>query len=228
MISARRATISDGLLLSWILWTLGTALGWTSSPLSTMAVQLDSWRDVLKVTPLFMGMGLLAGAVIGLFQWLVLRRIGVGLAAWVSASALGHTFSALFGLLTAVALPSLVMNMRLGVSPLESQGFFITPVPNYVILGGYLIGVLQWIVLCGFLYLKTWRVGALWVIGTWAALGLGMFLGGMVGGPIQLIGINPDVGLALQRLITGAVFGGVTGAVLIIVTSQKEMAAPSR
>jgi len=92
LILRRRLTAINGwVLLTTIAWTVGWASGWIAVDISFAALSPAQHARGLPLTavgmPLTVAIGVMAGALIGLAQWVILRRHVKRAAWWIAATA---------------------------------------------------------------------------------------------------------------------------------------------
>jgi hypothetical protein len=199
------ASRSSGWAL-WISWVLATALGeligFAAPALVGTAAYALKLPDSMMVAGL-LGAGAIEGAVLGLAQWLVLRRILPELPrrVWVLATAAAAVVAYIIGLI-------------------PSQGGDLSRLHPAVLAGGAAmlgtifvvsIGFAQWLVLRRILPSAGW-----WILANAVAWPLGVMVPvvGLTlvpdGAPVALMG---GVGLA-SGLLMGVVVGAITGFAL--------------
>ncbi len=190
--------------LQWVFVTsLSWALGWAVAlPLFPRILSRLSIANGSSETYYFLVIPATAGAIVGIGQWLYLRRHLDGSWRWVPAMLLAMTLSvmALVGTITRVlwggerefALPGL--------------SFFLGPPAVAGLFGGAIAGTIQWVLLRAqsgtgalhLLALVTGWAGALIVLGV---AGLGTFM-------LAATGFNAS------PILLGAISGGLGGAVI--------------
>jgi hypothetical protein len=196
----------------------GVALLVFAGPTETAAIILAAVGMVLIAT-------ILEGGIVGLAQWLVLRRILTRLTGrrWIGATALGALLAWILGM-----LPSTIMSLQEttgNVGPPEfSAG---TAIGLAFVMGlalGSMLAFFQWLVLRHHLPRAAW-----WIPGNAVAWALGMMLifagaGSISAGasPITIAGV-----LAFTCLLAGAVVGAIHGLVLIWLLREDGLASQS-
>jgi hypothetical protein len=166
---------------------LTTATGRAAAAL----VNVVAVRAALSGLSLNIAAAAFGGALIGVGQWLVLRQRLSDASRWVAASAAGYAVGA-------VLIYSLLSNRLV---------FRLDPTTLSIIqsaVSGISLGVMQWLVL------RPHAVGAAWWIPASAA-------GGIVSGAVVRIGAVPFeiAPVAAIGVLSGALFGGITGAALV-------------
>ena len=134
--------------------------------------------------------GDLFGAVVGAAQWLVLRRQGARTGWWVLASAVGWFVA-----------------MRVGGFLDEVLDWTLWYVSGVV--GGAVVGAAQWLVLRQRVARAGW-----WVLPTVAGWVMFWF------GAAMVFEINVFLGVVVVELIFGALYGAITGSMLVWLLQQ--------
>jgi hypothetical protein len=180
----------------WLGWTLATALGLIIGYLPT----------ALFVNELDLGLAriivpLLAGALIGLAQWLVLRNYVTDCSDWVLYLAGSWVLGYTLGLLVV----DLLANTFLGI------------VFSYILFG-IIIALFQWPVL----HREIPRIW-MWVLANVVGWGLGAFLAQLA--IAGLYGSNPPSLITItvvNMAVTGLVAGLITGIALVLIVREPE------
>lgn len=218
MIATRTDPNADSLL--WLQWTAAAAIGWTLSSMALGSVSIRTPPQLLAaITTLAIAWAVL-GAFTGLLQSLAFRSAFSLGWQWVLASLLAHGVG--FGL--GASLSAAAASVTWPVQPppfLQGGSWFLILSPfNAAALAGLLIGLTQWLQLRRRLPAARTRQGLLWVLGTIAGLGLAILAGSvaqMIGMAIRGPGLVMTPGAALAgRLVAGAVYGMITGGILVI------------
>ena len=145
----------------------------------------------------------------------------------------GYTFALPIGLAVSTLIPAIASSIRgSGFLPLnEPASILYFPFPGDVVLGGWVVGIAQWIALRQILPYRNSRLAALWILGVWLSFGVGIFALLLArSGPINInSGLWFDANLAIERVWTGGVSGLVTGLLLLFVINQagKKVSEPS-
>ena len=194
--NVKRSQVGWGFGIKWMLlntvgWPIGALTGFVLAEIS----QDGPWGGVLEEILTYFVFGAALGSVVGLMQWVVLRRQISKAGWWVLASATGLAVS--IGAGTAVAA---LIDGSFGLGDLAVLCIWTA----VFALGGALIGVLQQHILRQQVSRASW-----WVL----ASALGWALSIFVAGSFLVGRTMPDVTIARQ---VGAVFVG--GAVLGLVT----------
>lgn len=168
----------------WLSWLLASAAG--GAFIGSMAAPTD-----------FFWFLVMTGLVIGVAQWLVLRRYLPGAGWWILASAFGWFLGSLV-LMTTVEIINPIADFLESVIRLGIWGSAVT-----MILYGTVLGAVQWLVLRR----HTQRAGW-WVL----ASVIGGAVGGAVGAACSEI---PFGSAALTYGVAWAGSGAVTGMVLV-------------
>ncbi len=236
----------------WGFWIIATGaglyLGWSLNlivrPLLVLGKIDKVWPldDLMTVyynvdLPVFVLLsvlsGLIAGALVGLFQWFVLRRRIAGLGMWIPATAVGFGMDFL--------LKAAYFLMRLS----ETSGFqeplqqpflpyflFATP-----ILGALFIGLSQWLVLRREIPRSGWWV-LIMPVGTvlsWRFAGVPPLLYGDLNSWIFRLATKTSIGVVpltkvaypLPYLVEGIVLGAITGVVIVmLIRASKRQSRP--
>ncbi len=180
----------------WLGWTLATAAGMLLGllPFVLFLDVLDLWLARILIP-------LVAGFLVGIFQWLVLSRYMTHSADWVLNGGAGFALGYALGLIAVQAL----------------GGSFLGALAGYLLFG-LIIGLIQWPAL------RREIPSALpWVIASVAGWALGAYLSqallGMVSG-------GEPVSQALSSAIlaggTGLIAGAVTGLALVFIVRQPD------
>lgn len=182
----------------WLGWTLATALG----------IILGYLPMALVIGTIDMGVALvlvpiIAGVILGLAQWLVLRSYVVGSQDWVLNNAVGWVVGFALGLFIVQALAQTSLSALVGF-----------------IAFGIIVALFQWPVLRREIpHLFTWIVAN--VIG-WT---LGAFISQLAGNLFFQNSVPDTVSSVLVTVgITGLVAGAVTAVALILIVRQPDRA----
>ena len=180
----------------WLGWTLATAGGMLLGFLPTILLV-----DVLSLGLAQIAVPVLAGTVIGLAQWLVLRRYVTASTQWDWTDGLSWSAGYILGLLLIQLLPSTVFAAFIG--------YF---------LFGVIVALVQWPVLRREIpQVFTWLLASAiaWAIGYWASqAALSVFTDPL---------IDPVVGTAVIAVTSGLVAGAITGVALIWIARKPEV-----
>ena len=180
----------------WLGWTLATAGGMLLGFLPTILL-----INVLNLGLAQIAVPVLAGTVIGLAQWLVLRRYVTASTQWDWTDGLSWAAGYILGLLLIQLLPSTVFAAFIG--------YF---------LFGVIVALVQWPVLRREIpQILTWVVASAiaWAIGYWASQAvLSLFTDPL---------INPVVGTTVIAVTSGLVAGAITGIALIWIVRRPEV-----
>ena len=177
--------------------------------------------------------GLIAGALVGLFQWLVLRRRLAGLGMWIPATAVGfgivYLLKAAYFLLRLSETSGFQERLQ---QPFLPYFFIATP-----ILGALSVALSQWLVLRREVPRSCW-----WVLIMPVGTILALYFPGAVHIPYEdinswifrlatktSIGVIPltKVVYPLPHLVEGIVLGAVTGVVIVmLIRASKKQSRP--
>jgi hypothetical protein len=181
----------------WLAWTLATAGGMLVGFLPTIPLV-----NLLNLGLAQIAVPVLAGTVIGLAQWLVLRRYVTVTSQWVWTDGISWAAGYILGLLLIQALPSTVF--------VAFIGYFIF---------GIIVALVQWPVLRREIpHLVTWIVASAlaWAAGYWVSQAiLSLFY---TGGAIE-----PAVSTTVIAVTSGLVAGAITGIALIWIVRKPEV-----
>jgi hypothetical protein len=180
----------------WLGWTLATVAGMLLGflPLAFFVNELDLGL-VRVIVPL------LAGVLVGLLQWLVLRGFLTHSQDWIFTGAAGWSVGFGLGLLLIQFLDQSLLGALLGY-----------------ILFGALVAVVQWPILRREIP-NIWP----WLLASSLGWGAGFFISQVVLVAIaQNILIDPVLASALVAAITGLVAGAVTGFALVWIVRRPE------
>jgi len=207
-----------------LLWIGVSALGWFLGPINTLQPTLRTYLDVANRALAYAVCGLIIGLVIGIGQFLVLKQKLYSSKKWFFMTLAGYTLALPIGLVISTLIPAISFTLQ-GSSflPLrEPTTIFFFPFPMDIFLGGWVVGIAQWITLRQILPYRNSRLAALWILGVWLSIGLGiiaMLIGRTV--PINInSGMLFDTTLAIERVYIGVVSGLVTGLLLLFVIHQ--------
>lgn len=207
-----------------LLWIGVSALGWFLGPINTLQPTLRTYLDVANRALAYTVCGLIIGLVIGIGQFLVLKQKLYSSKKWFFVTLAGYTLALPIGLAISTLIPAISFTLQ-GSSflPLrEPTTIFFFPFPMDIIFGGWFVGLAQWIALRQILPYRNFRLAALWILGVWLSIGLGIIA--MLMGRSAPININSgmlfDTTLAIERVYIGVVSGLVAGFLLLFVIHQ--------
>jgi hypothetical protein len=207
-----------------LLWIGVSALGWFLVPINTLYPTLRTYWEVANRALAYTACGLIIGLVIGIGQFLVLKQKLYSSKKWFFMTLAGHTLAWPIGLTIITLIPTIAWNLHgSGFLPLrEPTTISFFPFPTDIVFGGWVVGIAQWIALRQILPYRNSRLAALWILGVWLSIGLGiiaMFIGRTT--PINInSGMLFDTTLAIERVYIGVVSGLVTGLLLLFVIHQ--------
>jgi hypothetical protein len=180
----------------WLGWTLATAGGMLLGFLPTILLV-----NLLNLGLAQIAVPVLAGTVIGLAQWLVLRRYVTASTRWDWTDGISWAAGYILGLLLIQLLPSTVFAIFVG--------YF---------LFGVIVALVQWPVLRREIpQVLTWMVASAvaWAVGYWVSQAvLSLF-----NDPV----IDPVVGTTVIAVSSGLVAGAITGLALIWIVRKPEV-----
>jgi len=180
----------------WLGWTLATAGGMLLGFLPTILLV-----NILSLGLAQIAVPVLAGTVIGLAQWLVLRRYVTASTQWDWTDGLSWAAGYILGLLLIQLLPSTVFAVFIG--------YF---------LFGVIVALVQWPVLRREIpQVLTWLLASAvaWAIGYWVSQAvLSVFTDPL---------IDPVVGTTVIAVTSGLVAGAITGVALIWIVRKPEV-----
>ena len=116
--------------------------------------------------------------------------------------------------------------------PLQGEGFlpisqpgtvYYSPFPDDLFSGAWVIGLVTWITLRSLLPYQNPRLAALWILGVWLSVGLGIITMFIWRSSVPLfanVDRTFDAALAYDRVKIGLVSGLVTGLLLLFVIDQ--------
>jgi len=201
----------------WLGWLLVSIAGWTAGSVYASGGDVRSFSEIVGLFPPLIINGLLIGIISGVGQMVVLQRIySRNEKKWLIATIIGGTLLAPVGL--AIVTMIAWISFRLQGQPFLSEGvtMFFNPSPMYIVIGGFVLGWAQWIALRNILAERGAKICTLWVLGTWAGIGIGVFIGMFARG--HLFNLSVLAQQVIGNAITGAIIGVVTGTILFIVT----------
>lgn len=209
----------------WGYWILATTVGWSmrilelwlkreEGTLGTVRT-LAEIPEVLLVTSIS---GLLAGLIMGLGQWRDLRSFRLtDENKWLWSTFIGMALLAPLGISISTAMAWISWP---GDFLPENRTMFLILYPTHYIYGGFMLGAFQWLGLRNMLEKRGWKVAALWIFGTWAGIGLGVFSGPFVSYSIFHMPSQMGSRFITEQAITGLILGIVTGAILLILLCE--------
>lgn len=176
---------------------VGLWLGWTLATTAGMLAGLLPFLLLLQVLDLALArilIPLVAGFMVGLFQWLVLRRYLTHSADWILHGGAAWSLAYALGLLVIQVLSQSPLGALIGYA-----------------LFGAIVGLIQWPALR-----REIRHALPWVLTNVVAWALGSYLGQLI---LNAVVTGDDVSQALSSAViagvTGLVAGALTGAVLV-------------
>lgn len=181
----------------WLGWTLATAAGMLLGllPFILLIDFLDLWL-VRILVPLW------AGLMVGVLQWLVLRRYLTHCADWILNGGAGWALGYALGLIIIQALAGTLLGALVGY-----------------ILFGAIIALLQWPVLR-----REIPNVVPWVLASVAGWALGAYISQAVLNAITSGDtLNQAVSTAVISGVTGLVAGAITGVVLVLIIRRPEI-----
>jgi len=207
-----------------LLWMGISAFAWILAPINTFQPTLRTYLDVANRVLASAVCGLIIGLVMGFGQFLVLKQKLASSKKWFFLTLAGYTLALPIGLAISTLMPVLSFTLQ-GSSflPLkEPTTIFFFPFPMDIFFGGWVVGFAQWIALRQILPYRNFCLAALWILGVWLSIGLGIIA--MLIGRLAPININSgmlfDTTLAIERVYIGVVSGLITGFLLLFVIHQ--------
>ncbi len=205
----------------WLGWLLVTTVGRAIGILGASVNEIRSIAEIPGMMFILAANGLLIGLVTGFGQWLLLRRVvAERIDGWVWTTLIGTSLAAPLGLAVGTAISWISFQVRGDVFLPEGSAMFFSPFPMHVIFGGYVLGAAQWLVLRHILNGHGKKEGLLWIVGTWAGIGLGVLAGSWVRGYALDISVALTVRVVVEQAIEGMILGIVTGTVLMILLHE--------
>lgn len=180
----------------WLLWVVGTTLGWMLSFILSFIVlgiiiavitgNPDPEAADLPFAPFLILMFTIAGSGMGSAQWVLLRRHLEKARRWIPATGLGMSMIGLFYFI-------------LGGESADTAGVII-----HNTLAGMVLGVLQW-----FILRRTIEDSGWWVLAS--------FITYLTGGVLNDLYLQASLGLdgAVSSFVTVAFMATISGAVMI-------------
>jgi len=207
-----------------LLWIGVSTLGWLLGPVDTLQPTLRTYLDVANRALAYTVCGLVIGLVIGIGQFLLLKQRLYASKKWFCMTVAGYTLAWPIGLAIITIIPTIAWSLHgSGFLPLrEPASISFFPFPEDIVFGGWVVGIAQWIAMRQILPYRNSRLAALWILGVWLSIGLGIFAMLMArSGPINInSGMLFDTPLAIERVFLGGVSGLVTGILLLFVIDQ--------
>jgi hypothetical protein len=195
-------------------WLLGSALGWSIVPALLVQQSATSYADVAGLSLYYLLIGLFVGVCTALGQIASGLVPGLPGRRWLLATVLGYALAFLAGPALASLISTICAGLR-GTFPLlpltGSGSVSLTHYPTATILGGFVAGAFQWPLLKERLPAarESWQL--LWVLGTWLAVGLGLFVGGL----LAALALQAGMALAPANVLHGTAWGLTAGAVSV-------------
>lgn len=200
-------------------WSLATAVAWAGGVLQPRAGGIRSFEDFVYALSVFSVNALIVGILAGALQWVTVMRSATPFLRWTVATAAGYVLAVTVGLVLAVGIPWAGIALR----GIDVAGWIYTPTPQYLILGGFMIGLIQWTVLKHLLTRASRKEASLWIIGSWAGVGLAVVVGAWFEGQV-LAEASPVIYSAMAgRVVAGLVFGAVMGLLLLVLVRNHEV-----
>lgn len=208
-------------------WLLVTTVGWSLRILSMWFTRGEGalWSvrtlaeipEVLLVTSIS---GLLAGLIMGFGQRLVLRSIRLNdQNSWLCSTLFGMVLLAPLGILISTSISWIGWGDNF--LP-ESRTMFLILYPTHLIYGGFILGALQWLGLRNMLENLGWKEASLWIFGTWAGIGFGVFAGNVVSYSLFKTPTQVVHRFVTEQVITGVMIGIATGIILILIIQESK------
>ena len=179
----------------WLQWMLLSMLGILIIAFlgKLLPANLTEFLSEPAIIVVFALVTLAHGAVIAAFQWLVLRRFFSDAKRWIIASSVGSLIAG------AIAFPLKLHDWYVGTSHFQLDEI------AYGVVFGFLIGVIQWLIM------RTWLHHAwLWMLGSMIGWTLGMAVGEFV--PLQW---DSPYTAIIYGIITEGISLAFTGFILV-------------
>ena len=209
-----------------LIWIGISILGWFLAPLNTLSPLLRTYLDVANRTLAYTAYGLIIGLIIGTGQSLLLKQELSSSKKWFTLTLAGYTLALPIGLAISTLIPAITFPLHgLSFLPLkEPSTISYFPFPTDIFFGGWIVGLAQWSALRQIFPYRNSRLAALWILGVWLGIGLGIFA--MLIGRTAPINLNSgmlfDTTLAVERIKIGAASGMVSGLLLLFVIHQAQ------
>lgn len=208
----------------WIYWVLVTTLGWSAKLLDPWL--FNDWGvrllpELPKLLILSAISGLIGGIIIGIGQHDVFRRtLNIQLNDWWWKTASGSSLLAPVGIGINILIPWISWKIRGEVFLPESRSMGIYIYPMYLFFGGFILGLFQWSSLRKILDDRNWKEKSLWILGIWSSIGMGAIAGMLLTGFIFDLDIQFSIRFVVEQLVTGTVYGMVSGAIALILLGR--------
>lgn len=191
MLNVQIANKQDSLHIETSQWVWGLRWLLVSTVAGVVASVVTMDLTLTKIGNLFLNLnlrGAAIGAIFGILQWLVLRKLIYGASWWILASTLGWILGEAIAQLWTIAVT--------GIMGVEVRAIVV----------GAAVGLVQWFVLRRFVYGAGWWILAStigWTVAETIAL-------------LLMIGWATIIGGFAIDIIVGAVVGAVTGFALVL------------
>jgi hypothetical protein len=204
-----------------LLWISISTLGWILSPIIFFYPTLRTYLEVANRALAYAGCGLIIGLVLGIGQSLVLKQKLSSFKNWFVMTLAGYTLAWPIGLAISTIIPAIAFAVQGSsflplLKPTNTDYF---PFPTDIMLAGWVIGIAQWTALRQILPYRNSRLAALWVLGVWLSIGLGVIVALI--GRVAPININPglvfDTTTVIDRVKIGLTSGFISGLLLLFV-----------
>ncbi len=202
-----------------LLWILVTIVAWTLCPINPFSYV----RTYAEIPPLLLMYGIsgaLLGFLIGVGQYWILHVQGIRAQNWIAITTASYGIGFLVGLSVNLLIPVLVWRWH-GESLLpltQPSNITVTPYMSSIVLGGGVVGIIQWFAVRRILPLYDMKMAALWILGAWLGIGFGVMVGplpALIILPAKMTGYPPSAILStLVRSGTGLVSGTITALIL--------------
>jgi hypothetical protein len=204
-----------------LLWISISTFGWILSPINILYPTLRTYLEVANRAFAYAGCGLIIGLVLGIGQSLVLKQRLNSFKNWFVMTLVGYTLAWPIGLAISTIIPAIAFAVQgssfLPLAKPTNTDYF--PFPIDIILAGWVIGITQWTALRQILPYRNSRLAALWVLGVWLSIGLGVIVA-LIGrvAPINInSGLVFDITTVIERAKIGMTSGFVSGLLLLFV-----------
>lgn len=176
-----------------------------------IATSLIKLSDTAGTVTVLHVTGLLTGIVLGIAQWLVLRRYIRHVGKWIAVTAIAMMIAWLIGIKVSTLI-AFIVTLDVTLTAGTQMTVLLTGI---FLLGawiGTVLGLTQWLVLKHHIRLAVW-----WVFANALAWALGLVVAFMIASKFHFYPLTLETALAgcATGLATGAVVGAITGVALV-------------